>query len=363
MLPRHQEELVGLGAARAALPDRLFLAGQQLQLHRGDDRLRNLVLQREDVVEVAVVALRPQVAAGRAVDQLRGDAHALAGLAHAALEHVADPELPRELPDVDVLALERERRVARGDRERGDLAEVGDDVFADAVAEILLLRLAAHVGEGQHADREPRRGLPRPRRAQQRCRPFVAATLTGDRRLERAQQLLAWPAGGIAAPAVEIGRVDRAHVERQAGRVESGRDQDAAIGRLARLAAHPARRDRRRRPDHDDRAGLGEFGGDLVVEFLAGGDCPDPTRRPPLWPRWRRRAVRRALCRCGRRRRRHRPCGANSSRDAGSALSGARNRRMKLRPGAARSTLAAERPLTQKAAYYRLKVEARGSGE
>ena len=37
--------------------------------------------------------------------------------------------------------------------ERRDLAEVGDDVFGDAVAEVFLLGIAAHVGERQDADR------------------------------------------------------------------------------------------------------------------------------------------------------------------------------------------------------------------
>jgi hypothetical protein len=51
---------------------------------RGDgDRhgLRNLVLHHENVGEVAVVALGPDVLAGRGLDQLCGDADSIAGLA------------------------------------------------------------------------------------------------------------------------------------------------------------------------------------------------------------------------------------------------------------------------------------------
>ena len=88
-LARQKKELIGFGARGAAVLDRLLLFGQQLELQRLDDRLGDLVLQREDVVEVAVVALGPDVAAGRAVDELRGDAHAVAGFAHAAFEHVS----------------------------------------------------------------------------------------------------------------------------------------------------------------------------------------------------------------------------------------------------------------------------------
>ncbi len=153
MLSGHQVQVVGLQVGRAALLDRLLFFRQQLQLQGLDDCLRNLVLQREDVVQVAVVAFGPEVVVARRLDQLRRDAHATAGAAHAALEHVVDLQLPRHLRQVDVLALERERSVARDDGERGDLAQVRDDVLADAVAEIFLLQVAAHVGERQHADR------------------------------------------------------------------------------------------------------------------------------------------------------------------------------------------------------------------
>jgi hypothetical protein len=55
-----------------------------------DDRVGDLALHGEDVVELAVVGLRPQVAVVHRVDELRGDAHLVAGLAHAAFEDVAD---------------------------------------------------------------------------------------------------------------------------------------------------------------------------------------------------------------------------------------------------------------------------------
>ena len=50
------------------------------------------VLQAEDVLQVAVVAIGPHVTAGCGVDQLRIDPHAVAAAPHAAFEHVADVE-------------------------------------------------------------------------------------------------------------------------------------------------------------------------------------------------------------------------------------------------------------------------------
>jgi hypothetical protein len=43
-------------------------------------RLGDLVLDREDIGEIAVVTLGPNVVAGFGLDQLRGDADAVAGL-------------------------------------------------------------------------------------------------------------------------------------------------------------------------------------------------------------------------------------------------------------------------------------------
>jgi hypothetical protein len=62
----------------------------QLGLDCADDIARDLILQFEDVVECAVEAVSPDMGAGRGVDQLAGDAHAVLGFAHTAFEDVAD---------------------------------------------------------------------------------------------------------------------------------------------------------------------------------------------------------------------------------------------------------------------------------
>ena len=91
------------------------------------------------------------------VDELRRDADAVSGLAHAALEHIARAELPPGLAHVDVLALVGEARIARDDVEAGELRERGQDVVDESVGEELLLRIVAHVGERKHGDRRSSR--------------------------------------------------------------------------------------------------------------------------------------------------------------------------------------------------------------
>jgi hypothetical protein len=116
--------------------------------------VRDLILDGEDVGEVAVVPVGPDVVASHSVNQLRGDSHPPAGLAHAAFDDVADVQLFGDLGDIHRLALEGEDGVSGDDRERGDLREVRDDILRDAIAEVLLFGIAAHVDERQDSNRK-----------------------------------------------------------------------------------------------------------------------------------------------------------------------------------------------------------------
>ena len=129
------------------------LLGVEMRLDRGHDLLGDVVLHREDVVQLAVVLLGPDVLAAPGVDQLAGDAQPPAGRAHAALQHVAHAEVARDLAHVDRAALVGEGRVAGDHEQPAQPGERGDDVLGDAVGEIVLLGIAAEIGERQHRDR------------------------------------------------------------------------------------------------------------------------------------------------------------------------------------------------------------------
>ena len=125
---------------------------EQGELQRLDHLARNVVLHDEDVVERAVIRLRPEVVAVRRLDQLRRDADLVAGLAHAALQDVRDVELLRHFLDVDLLALELEGRGARGNPQIGELRQQVQQLFRQAVREVFLVLARAHVRERQHRD-------------------------------------------------------------------------------------------------------------------------------------------------------------------------------------------------------------------
>ena len=108
--------------------------------------------------------------------------------------------------------------------------------------------------------------------------PFLlrAAELGLERLAERAERR----ALAILGPAVEVGGVHGAEIDRQARAVEAHRHQHAAIGRVARLAAHPARIHGRGVQTTSRVRGRVEFLGDQGIEFLAGRD----RRVPPDGP-------------------------------------------------------------------------------
>ena len=164
---RLELDVVGGDAARPLPPRALDLGDLDLRPDDHRDVRGDAVLEGEDVVERAVEVLGPEVRAGDAVDELGGDPEPVAGPPHAALEHVAHAELPRDLPHVDGAALVDEGRGAGDDGEAAEPAEGGDDVVDDAVAEPVLLRVGAEVGERQHGEaRDDRRRLRRRRRGQ-----------------------------------------------------------------------------------------------------------------------------------------------------------------------------------------------------
>jgi hypothetical protein len=113
----------------------------------------HIVLELEDVFQRAVKTVGPKMRAGGRVDQLPGNADPIAALAHRAFEHIAHAEIAPDLLHIDGLALVREARIAGDDEQPADAGERGDDLLHHAVDEIFLLRIAAHIGEGQHRDR------------------------------------------------------------------------------------------------------------------------------------------------------------------------------------------------------------------
>jgi hypothetical protein len=153
VLPALEHHVVGLDVVRTSPRNAIALVLRQFDGQCLGDVARDRVLQREDILELAVVAVRPDVRAGRCVEELRVDADALALAAYAAFENIAGVQRLADVANVACLALVLECGIARDHEQAADLGEVGDQVFGHPVGEIGLVRVAAHVVERQHGNR------------------------------------------------------------------------------------------------------------------------------------------------------------------------------------------------------------------
>src|SRR5687768_12446759 len=101
-----REDSYLVGAQAVGTPPHLRgLRFGNVRRDRTHDALRQLLLDSKDVLQHAVIALCPDVIARQRVDELAGYANPLGCLADAPLQHVADAEVPTDLPDVRRLAL------------------------------------------------------------------------------------------------------------------------------------------------------------------------------------------------------------------------------------------------------------------
>jgi len=87
-------------------PQRAIAACAEFDLQRRDDGPRNVLLDAEHILELAVVRIRPKLVAVAGAHELRRDTHAIAALAHAPFEHRSHVQLPANLAHVDLPTLE-----------------------------------------------------------------------------------------------------------------------------------------------------------------------------------------------------------------------------------------------------------------
>ena len=226
------------------------------------------------------------------VDQLNGHPQAVAGALHRPLQGVAHVERLADLASVDGAALVGEGRVA-GDHEAAvDAREVGRQALGDAVDEILLVRVAREIGEGQDHDRKPRRAILPGRPAV----PPVVGPVLGDppRRLggpapadeflQARQDLAPLLVIVIAVPVAEPGALDL--VERQGRQDVVQGDLDQLVGASGQigLGAHPLRAGGGAGPKHDHRLGVAQPLLDHLGIGAMGRQLVVPPHREPAGP-------------------------------------------------------------------------------
>ncbi len=74
---------------------------------------RDLVLDGENVCDVTVVTLGPEVVVRTGIDELRRDAESVTGLANAPFQYIPNPEIATDLLEGYRLSLVGEYRMPR----------------------------------------------------------------------------------------------------------------------------------------------------------------------------------------------------------------------------------------------------------
>ena len=160
-------EVPGAQIVRPVRARPLALGLAKLGLDCTHQRCGDFVLNGENIFQLAVVALGPDMVARQTVNQLRRDTNALAGLANTAFEHIGHAQCPGNFADVGRLPLIREAGIAGDYEEPSYSRQRGDQILGDPVGKILLVRVAGHVGKRQNCNRrfvgqlEARRWSPR----------------------------------------------------------------------------------------------------------------------------------------------------------------------------------------------------------
>src|SRR5687767_1396463 len=104
-------QIVGVKVIRALALGAINLSLAQVRLDGPYNAVCDLVLKLENVGEIPVVPVGPDVGSCGRLNQLPCDAHAVTRSAHGALKNVPDAELPSDLLHVRSLTLEHEAGV------------------------------------------------------------------------------------------------------------------------------------------------------------------------------------------------------------------------------------------------------------
>src|SRR5262245_30057879 len=109
MSPRPEGDFVRSEIARALPSSLRLLSRLNLWRNRTDNGLCQLLLQLEDILQHAVVALCPNLITGERIDQLARHTYSIRRLADAAFQHIPNAEFLPDLLNVGRLTFVRER--------------------------------------------------------------------------------------------------------------------------------------------------------------------------------------------------------------------------------------------------------------
>ena len=152
VMAAEQVQVVRLHVLGRLLREARLVCRRQSRFQRLGNVLGDFGLNGKNVFQLAIVCLGPELLVGGRIDQLRYDAQPRGGAPHAPLDDVGRSELRADLRDGLVTLLVAHDGGSRDGLEASNLRELRDDVLGDAIDEVLVFRIGAHVLEWQHGD-------------------------------------------------------------------------------------------------------------------------------------------------------------------------------------------------------------------
>ena len=148
-----QEQLIRLHI-RGGLPSHAqLLVSRELRLERGRNAQRDVGLNGEDIGQLPVIRLHPQMLTGVGIDELCHDAHAFAGMSNTPIQYGGRAQSQPNVFQAVLSLLERHHGSTGNHFQRANFREVRDHIFRDPIGEVFVVRVCAEVLKWQHRDR------------------------------------------------------------------------------------------------------------------------------------------------------------------------------------------------------------------
>jgi hypothetical protein len=125
--PSSHKQVVNLDARRASL--RRQPCRWQGVREGSDDPVHDVILKSEDILEIAVEPVGPNVPTTGGVDELNRYAHARCRTSYATFYNVGDSKLAGSPAHIDISVLVDEGGMSCDHEQASDFGEIGDQIF------------------------------------------------------------------------------------------------------------------------------------------------------------------------------------------------------------------------------------------
>ena len=163
----------------------LFFLRRKIRAQREGDSAREFRLQCEQIRNLAIIGVVPDVPVGARVDELCVDPHAVRFAPHRPLHHVGDAERFADLPQISRPGPVLPNRCAADHFQVRHFGETRDNVVLDPVRKVSVLLVVTQIFKGQNCDALFRQRRFRGRRRRRSLWNVVGAHDSAQRQVER----------------------------------------------------------------------------------------------------------------------------------------------------------------------------------